>query len=84
MWLVFMKFEGQGRCRTAHVTAGSKAVAKIIVDRALHQDGDDGLRLSEYTLFYAHATIHQKETNTFPLLNKVLGDTTPTGSPPEA
>jgi hypothetical protein len=84
MWLVFMKFEGQGRCRTVHVTAGSKAGAKIMVDRALHQDGDDGLRLSEYTLFYAQATIHQKETNTFPLLNKVLGDTTVTNPLTEA
>jgi len=66
---------GAGRCRTAHVTCGSKAEAKVVVDRALHQDGDDGLRLSEYALYYANATIHQKEANTFPLLNKVIGET---------
>jgi hypothetical protein len=68
MWLVFLKFEGEGQVRTTHVHCGNQQEAREAIERAKGQQEQPRLKLTEYVLFYSARTIYQKEANTFPLL----------------
>jgi hypothetical protein len=61
MWLVYLRFDGNGRTKVGHVRCPNEVEARAAVEKAQKPDASfEGSRLTEYALYYAHATIHEK------------------------
>jgi hypothetical protein len=61
MWLVYLRFDGDGQTRVGHVPASNKKEAEQVVERARKMGASfPNSRLTECQFFYAHATIHKK------------------------
>ena len=61
MWLVYLRFDGDGQTKVGHVSAANKEEAKQVVERAKMIGASfPNSRLTECELFYAHAMIHRK------------------------
>lgn len=61
MWLVYLRFDGDGRTKVGHVRCGNKQEAIAAVEKAREPGASfDGSRLTEYALYYAHGAIHEK------------------------
>jgi hypothetical protein len=67
MWLVYLRFEANGRTKVGHVRCSNRQEADAIVERGRKSGASfEGSQLVEYALFYAHGTIHQKVAPTSP------------------
>ena len=74
MWLVYLRFEGNGRTKVGHVRCANKEDAQALVERGRTPGASfEGSRLVEYALFYAHGTIQEKvaPTSAEPVFVKV-------------
>jgi hypothetical protein len=61
MWLVYLRFEGNGRTKVGHIRCANKEDAQAVVERGRKPDASfEGSQLVEYAFFYAHGTIHVK------------------------
>jgi hypothetical protein len=61
MWLVYLRFDGNGRTKGGHVRCPNELEARAAVERAQKPDASfESSRLTEYALYYSHATIREK------------------------
>ncbi len=61
MWLVYLRFEGNGRTKVGHVRCDNKKEAEEIVERGRQPGASfEGSNLVEYAFFYSHGMIHEK------------------------
>ena len=61
MWLVYLRFDGDGQTKVGHVAASNKKEAEEVVERARKIGASfPNSRLTACQFFYAHATIHCK------------------------
>jgi hypothetical protein len=60
MWLVYLRFDDQGKTRTYHVRTSSKADVQKIVKLAEKRGLTKTAKLEEYAAFYTSGSINLK------------------------
>lgn len=60
MWLVYLRFEDNGKIRTYHVRTGNKQDVQHIISRAEKHGLTATSRLEEYAAFYTSGSINLK------------------------
>ncbi|MCI0397428.1 MAG: hypothetical protein L0322_21175 [Chloroflexi bacterium] len=70
MWLVYLRFDDQGKVKTYHVTAENEAAVKSLYRLAEQHGLTPTERLVEYAFFYAHATVKPKQVPNFHFYKK--------------
>lgn len=60
MWLVYLRFDDQGKARTYHIRTSSKADVQEIVKLAEKRGLTKTAKLEEYAAFYTSGSINLK------------------------
>ena len=60
MWLVYLRFDDQGKVDTYHVRTANKATSDKVLKMAEKRGLSASSKLLEYAMFYASGTIKRK------------------------
>jgi len=61
MWLLYLRFDNEGKVETHHVTAANKAEADSVLKLASQHGLTASSKLVEYAFFYMRGTVKPKE-----------------------